>query len=84
MSTETYKQVTLARSATEGLEMRVSWIPEEFAEEGRFLKLRINGIWENGWHVVKVHGATVEGPIHVTRDIREHRRATGDAIRKRK
>jgi hypothetical protein len=29
----------------------VSWIPEKFAQEGEYLKLKDNGVWEDGWKV---------------------------------
>ena len=32
----------------------VSWIPEKFAQEGKFLKLKDNGVWEDGWEVVAI------------------------------
>jgi hypothetical protein len=33
MSSESYKQVALSRTATIGMEMQVAWIPNKFAED---------------------------------------------------
>lgn len=32
----------------------VSWIPEKFAQKGRLLKIKRNGVWDNGWEVINV------------------------------
>lgn len=37
-------------------EHQVSWLPEQFAKLGKWLKLRENGIWEDGWQVILVGG----------------------------
>ena len=34
----------------------VSWIPEEFAKKGDFLKLKDDDRWSNGWEVTEVYG----------------------------
>lgn len=35
---------------------QISWIPEQFAKLGKFLKLKEGDIWENGWKVAFVGG----------------------------
>ena len=32
---------------------RVGWIPSEFAQEGRILKLKLDNKWSNGWKVMQ-------------------------------
>lgn len=35
-----------------GFSYRVAWVPEKFAVEGKTLKLKIDGNWDNGWVVI--------------------------------
>lgn len=57
------------------------WIPERFAVAGKVLRLSDGETWEDGWVVRAV------GPYRMAeeelpdphRDIKRHRRATGDA-----
>jgi len=35
-----------------------TWIPIKFAIKGKFLKLKDEGIWTNGWQVISVYGPT--------------------------
>jgi hypothetical protein len=53
---EWVRQCTLERKTDTGLEVQVSWIPEIFAKVGKFLKLKENDVWENGWKVALVGG----------------------------
>jgi hypothetical protein len=40
-----------------GEEARVSWIPEQFAVNGKYLELRDEDKeWSNGWQVAEVYG----------------------------
>ena len=32
----------------------ISWIPQSFAIEGKYLKLKDEGVWTNGWKVERV------------------------------
>ena len=32
---------------------RVGWIPNEFSQKGRYIKLKLDGKWENGWEVIQ-------------------------------
>lgn len=51
------RQCILEKPLTkEGVLRQVSWIPEAFAKIGKFLRLRENDVWENGWQVVQVGG----------------------------
>lgn len=37
-----------------GTTITVSWIPEEFAEKGKEVDLKNEGVWEKGWVVSEV------------------------------
>ena len=49
-----YLQCELTRRVADGLNRMVSWIPERFAIAGKYLELKNNDIWENGWFVENV------------------------------
>ena len=57
---------------------QVSWIPSEFAQEGRYLKLKENGQWTDGWKVVKAYPSVIDSEIIAarSRDYKNHRKAT--------
>lgn len=77
MKRTTFRQCEVRR----GNAIRLTWIPAEYAVEGRNLRLRDNGKWSEGWLVVSVYPDTeriVAGSPR--RDIRNHRRATGDSL----
>lgn len=64
---------------------QVSYIPEEFAVISKVLKLRdTEGVWDDGWRVISVSASR-----HADEDIpdyhdqiKNHRRATGDSMKK--
>lgn len=33
----------------------MTWLPEEFADAGRALRLKYAGVWEDGWTVIAVY-----------------------------
>lgn len=41
---------------------QTSWIPAQFAKLGKVLKLRLDGVWNNGWKVVATYGKHTEHP----------------------
>lgn len=58
---------------------QTSWIPERFAKVGKILKLRENGVWDNGWKVETVGTPREESKVPDYRSlIRSHQTATGD------
>lgn len=59
----------------------VSWIPAKFAKIGAILKLKNDGVWEDGWVVVGV-GATSDNPPDAHNAVKEHRKNTGDSLPK--
>lgn len=53
----------------------ISWIPEEYAVINKYVKLKNDGIWEDGWKVTEV------GSRKLSKDINERSR---DYLRQRK
>lgn len=51
MAIETYSQVELKRRQ----QTDIVWIPTEFARTGRYIKIKVNGSWQDGWRVMKVY-----------------------------
>lgn len=76
-----YRQCRLVKPIPTGEKVLVSWIPDQFAEVGRVLKLKSDGKWEDGW-VVRQAGSNCL-PAKDVPDFHElskaHLRATGDA-----
>lgn len=35
-------------------QIQTSWIPEQYAHEGNFIKLKKDGSWDDGWKVIEV------------------------------
>jgi hypothetical protein len=64
---------------------QTSFIPEEFAVEGKIIKLRDKeGVWDDGWEVMEtgaVHSEDNMPDWHS--EIKHHRKNTGDAEPKR-
>ena len=65
MSTH-YKQCTLRQLKSNWV--RTSWIPEQFAVEGRILEIKEGEEWTDGWKVVDVFTRASEDYV------REHER----------
>lgn len=83
MTTQKYRQVEISRKFPGGkIEGQVCWLPSEFAVIGRKLEIRIDGIWTVGWIVEHVYAREINNPIYAAGEIKDHRRATGDSIRK--
>lgn len=52
MSEEFYRQCLLQRVSGH---LHTAWIPESFAHKGKFLKLKMENEWQNGWQVKEVY-----------------------------
>lgn len=63
--TQFYKHCTLQR----GTEGDIAWIPEQFAIEGKYLRIKKDDTDENGWQVVNVGHNRVDGAY-----LKEHER----------
>jgi len=80
-SRDLYCQCLLERLTPRGLERTTSWIPAKFAIVGRMIRLRDeDGNWEAGW-TVRSASVPYPEPSSPHQQIRNHRRATGDASR---
>ena len=73
-----YCQCKLKRLNTE----QVAFIPEEFAKIGKYVQIREDGVWVNGW-LVESAGEPTENPPDWRKSIRGHRDNTGDSLPKR-
>jgi hypothetical protein len=58
-----YNQCTLQRGNTK----TVSWIPDKFAHIDKFLKLKGDDGWEDGWQVTSV-GTAMDEKIVIARE----------------
>lgn len=47
-----FKQCNLEKQTQEGTKKLTSWLPEQFANKGKYVELKDNNKWENGWQVV--------------------------------
>lgn len=54
------------------------WIPENLAHTSLVLKIKRNGVWDEGWAVQMVWSKRKE-PIDINKAIRQHRKRTGDS-----
>jgi hypothetical protein len=81
-----YRQCHLVRKAPPGEFHQTSWIPEQFAVLGKALKLRQDAEWVDGWMVTSVGDARLpeEQLPDPLQEIKSHRRATGDSMKKEK
>ena len=67
MSTTFHVQCQLKRGTTHS----TSWLPQKYANVGRFGKLRDDdGVWQDGWEVV------VTGIVRPTDEVMERERAS--------
>ena len=74
-----YKQCVIQKDTTK----TTTWIPEKYAHKGKILKLKDNGVWEDGWAVVSVGSALDEKYLSDShKDIKLHRKRTGDSLPK--
>lgn len=79
MTINMHIQCELRRASEKGYHQNIAWLPAEYAVEGKFVKLKTNGEWEDGW---KVQTAYTNSPIaseviqERSRDYKNHRKAT--------
>lgn len=70
-----YTQCKLEKPIKDGFTNEVRWIPSKYAQLSKFLELKSNKIWDNGWKVV--HVGTKMKEEHLFRDeYRIHREVT--------
>lgn len=76
-----FKQCKLTREN----QFQVSWIPEKYAKKDKIIKLKDgNGNWENGWkvEVAGTHRMLEENLPDSYDQIKQHRKSTGDSMKK--
>ena len=72
-----YRQCSLEKKTPEGTLNQVSWIPEEFAKKGKFIKLKEGEEWQDGWKVINVGGRKEEKEVRErSRDHKNQREAS--------
>lgn len=71
-----YRQCHLKKGNTH----QTSWIPEQFAVVNKVLKLREDGVWDDGWVVQTVSETRLDETPDWRKDIRGHRKTTGDSL----
>ena len=55
----------------------IAWIPSKFALIGKFIKIKIDDIWDNGWKVVNTYSSNTENHIlEHEMEYRKQRRAS--------
>jgi len=73
-----YYQCTLQHNDGMTSSQIVSWIPQKYATIGKKLKVKTeDGSWTEGWIVTAV-GNTRENPPNWHKDVRGHKKSTGD------
>ena len=73
MSDLIYRQCRLVKRIPDGECVQMSWLPSEFAREGRILKLRDDeGNWDDGWVVRDVGNTATEADLTLS-DQMSHR-----------
>jgi hypothetical protein len=80
-----YKQCCLSKPTPTGHIQTVIWIPEEFGVVGKVLKLKTDGVWNNGWIVKFASSNRLEQKLVLDSHdaIKAHRDRTGDSMPKR-
>ena len=56
----------------------ISWIPAKFARKGRFIKLKENGGWSDGWQIIEVFGTIEEKTLREQERDYLHQREASD------
>jgi hypothetical protein len=70
---ELYRQCRLVKKVRDGEAIQTSYLPAEFAREGRIVKLREeDGGWDDGWVIRVVGGSLTEDQLAALE--RAHRR----------
>lgn len=73
MSRGIMRQCYLTRDKGQVCSSLVVWLPQQFAEKGKYLKLLTQGSWSNGWKVEQVF-SHVLGVQEVKERSRDHLR----------
>ena len=56
---------------------QMAWMPQKFAVTGGYVRLKNDGVWENGWQIVGVGGRlTEEHLLERNQDYKQTRKAS--------
>lgn len=70
-----YRQCVLKKQSV----TTTSWLPEKFAKQGKVLKLKNDGVWDNGWKVDQVGSRRVlEDEVRERSQDYKHQREASD------
>lgn len=58
-----YKQCRLRKVEKDKITETVSWIPEQFAVVGKFLQLKDDDKWTNGWEVLSTSDRLIDSIV---------------------
>ncbi len=81
-----FKQCVLNKQGPDGFKSTVTWLPAEFAVKGRTLRLKkSDDSWDLGWTVFSVSETALSEKClpDYHKDIKAHRKATGDSMPKK-
>ena len=78
-----FRQCSLRRAIPTGFTVIVTFIPSKFANVGSYVKIKEGEKWTNGW-LVESAGSPIEEELlpNSHKDIKGHRKMTGDSLRK--
>lgn len=72
-----HTQCVLQRKTDNGNLTQMSWIPAQFAQEGRVVRLKENGAWTDGWVVIKTYSTRPSDEVaDYERDFKNMRKMT--------
>lgn len=69
-----YRQCKLNKNGM----IRVAWVPEKFAKRGRYVCIKTDGEWSDGWHVEEVYSMRMSHNdlIERSQDYKHQRKAS--------
>lgn len=73
-----FVQCLMTKKTSLGFSQHVAWIPEKFAKVGRWLKLKIDGVWVNHWRVKETWGRKKADAVIEDSQDHKHQREASD------
>lgn len=79
-----YRQCQMKKKTLTGYSKTTSYLPDEFAREGKYLQLKDDyDRWDNGLLVTHASQHFTTAPPDYRKAIRGHKKMTGDSLPKR-
>lgn len=80
MKTTFYRHCVIRKKIPEGELQQHTWLPEQFAKIGKIIKIREDGVWNDGWEVKEASSSLLaeENLPNFYKDSKSHLRGTGD------